>query len=1236
MNKYSLLLLFHLIALGVVAQRPDSVQVNGQWYFVYPLDEKVEPSSAILDKMDLSRRQFDLFREWKLANDSRINLPKRTLIDSLNRELLRSKITVTEDQNKYEWRKATRPVKRVRPLMMRKKHWYRNHPELVTKQLIDLNYDLLPAIQNLPNGKYIQYFEPVLSYHELKNTTILPTRIAAMFELKNNLPESEFTRFNYKGDTIRHGFFTDGLKEGQWTVSNKQTSLRYGIIGLKEANTIYDYGSSIRVELQKGILHGAFYKWDAFDRYQLVGFFKNGYADSIWKTNIPYSWDDDQILDYNSVLDTNYNQQLKVVITPSIWLDKKYEGFDFKEKKKDYHSLTLYECQEDMYEQGVPALPLVDFADLFDKPMRSGLTHLKTVDQNGVEQRNHYRNTGHVNFHGTKQVFDGNDLTERYTYLPDLGAIVYARFFSNGNVFDTLGYEPQNKLFVHNVYDANGKLFRTTTYNTEGGQVQQIDYYKQKKTTRVREEKPVVIEGFTATREKYEISWRYNKYAVWHGGQTIDGKRYEKIVWNAKTKKRTYESYTNIADSAEHSIFYNRKGKPAFDETLLKTGIDSIWRRPVYDTLYTVMHGGLKWEQKLANDTKEPAVLRCFDVPYSGPLSIRFSGDRLQLDDQIADGLKWTVPTDLYSGTLENEFSENSIETQYSFRFSKRDSRSWDYRDYSNPFTDMMLELFRGQIGFYAIARMEGEFQNGHPAGNWNYYNKKGELIFTLNFVRGLPDGDIVEFAQYEGPSRRDKKYHDDEPYFDFLFSKDAPKLYREQTYHYTDGKLNGSVITYTAMGDTMGVIDYKMGEIHGKIWRRHYDNVYSHEYQNDELHGFSLEGKLKYNYRNEMVMDTIHYAHYENGLLHGDCYLKFYENDYQDYGNEERIVTSYNRYEQMLKTVRCQFQQGQFHGKYVQRIGNDEVEFIAALTNGFLDTLTFFENGAVSYYYDYAEEQRLAPYRLSDTASLGLKSRYFYSNRPDLEFERGLIIANEYNGRMGNSYSQNSHNIEEFKQGRFTKLYPNGNLARRGYRIGYKNFGDWDFYNYNGQRLYSIDYGTQTVTMHGVTYTPDEVKGEYIEYDSLGMPLCRGFVIEELEKYDCAHSDYYAIRQYVIIEDSDDSVERTNGPMRYYFDNGMLMSEGTIKEGMPEGVWKFYTPDGKLTRIGKYVNGKKEGRWLKGDLGDKKYIGEICLNPDDPLLDFHIAELERMRDVEIVIYRNGTAQIQQQYEVAD
>ena len=65
-------------------------------------------------------------------------------------------------------------------------------------------------------------------------------------------------------------------------------------------------------------------------------------------------------------------------------------------------------------------------------------------------------------------------------------------------------------------------------------------------------------------------------------------------------------------------------------------------------------------------------------------------------------------------------------------------------------------------------------------------------------------------------------------------------------------------------------------------------------------------------------------------------------------------------------------------------------------------------------------------------------------------------------------------------------------------------------------------------------------------------------------------------------------------------------------------------------------LNGKKEGRWLKGDLGDKKYIGEICLNPDDPLLDFHIAELERMRDVEIVIYRNGTAQIQQQYEVTD
>ncbi|ASS47862.1 MAG: hypothetical protein A3D31_18450 [Candidatus Fluviicola riflensis] len=1231
MKQRSLLLLFHLITVTVIAQRPDSVQVNGQWYFVYPLQEKVEPTNAILDKLDLSEAQFKLFKEWKLSNDPRLKLSKHTMIDSLNRELIRIKITVSKEQNRYEWRNATEAPKVSWPmLLMRKKHWYRKYPELMLVQDIDQNRDLVPAVQNLPNGKYIQYFEPVLSYHGWKKSSELPTRVAAIFELKNNLPENEFTRFNYKGDTVRHGYFTDGLKERQWTVSDRGSRFHTGIHGLRENRTFYNYNSSIRVNLEKGILEGTFYKWIS-GSYQPVGYFKNGYADSIWKTDPYYAWRTNEIIDYNSILDSNYNQPLSLAILPSVSLYKRYDGFDFKEKKNRYLTISYFNLQEDRYEQGVPALPLSGFEDLFSMPMRTGLNGLRTVN----ETDGYNRNTGQVNFHGTKQIFEGTRLTERYTYLPGLGTIVYARFFKNGALFDTLGYEPQNKLFVHNIYDVNGKLFQTTTYNTSGGQVQQINYFKQKEK-KVRYKKPVVIDGF----ETEYVYYFGTKLREWEGSRVVDGKQYTRIRWT-KTKRRRSETYKDLSDSLEHQVTFNRKGEIALDEASLQIGIDSSrgYNKGIYATRNTVPYKEMKLIEENENVTDSPIVLTCADQPYSGRMSINFSKNRLKLDDQPADGLNWTIPSDESSRSLRKQFMGlYTPDDYYPMSMSERPYYLRD-KDFETPFSHVMDRLFHDQFNLYLVDRMEGEFQNGQPSGNWNYYNKKGELVFTLNFVNGLPNGDVIVFGEYVGPNKYDRKYHQDEPYYTFLFSKDAPKNYRRETYHFTDGKLDGPKVTYTAMGDTLEIEVYKAGQLHGKTWRREDDDVFLEEYQNGKLHGLVLEGRLEYNERDEVVMDTLSFAHYKNDLLHGDCYFEFYENNYdrEDYGDERR-GWGYNRsYKQALKTVKCQFHEGLPHGNYVQRLESGETEFAVSLAKGKVDTLTFFENGAPSYYYDYVEQERLQPYSFSDSARLGFKTRFFRDENLESKFSNGLIVEYGNNADELNIYGgYRNPTIEDYKQGRFTKLYPNGNIARRGYRIGDKNWGDWDFYNYNGQRLYSIDYGTMTIVMHGITYTESEIKGVYIEYDSLGEQICRGALIEELEKYDCAHSDYYAIRQFIIIEDRQDEYERTNGPMKYYFDNGMLMSEGTLKNGMPDGVWMFYTPDGKLTRIGKYVNGKKEGRWLKGDLGDKKYIGEICLNPDDPLLDFHIAELERLRDVEIVIYKNGTAQIEQQYEVTD
>lgn len=1233
MKQQSLLLVFNLIILTVFAQRPDSVQVNGEWYFVYPLHEKLNPSTGLLDKLDLSEVQFELFKDWKLAGDPRLNLSKNKMIDSLNAELLRTKIIVSKAQNRYRWRNDTKAPKLVRALLLRKKHWYRNNTELLVDREIDQNYDLVPAVQNLPNGKYIQYFEPMLSYHEWKKTNVLPTKVAAMFELKNNLLENEFTRFNYRGDTIRHGYFTDGLKEKQWKLYDRGTYLSHGLHGIAKRNTLHEYSSSIQFELQKGILNGPYIRKDG-NTIEHAGYFKNGYPDSIWVSEY---WDwgiKRDVIDVNSIVDSNYLQPMLVEVAPADSFEKKYKGFDFKEENLDYYGVSFYQLQDVAYEREGKLFPVTDFSELFNYPMKVGVTKLKQVTPDSELIVEHLKT---VNFHGTKQIFSGDKLSERYTYLPALGTIVYVRFFKNGAVFDTLGFDPHDSIFVYNIFDANGKLFQTKTYDIKGAKMSEVNYFEEK-LKKIRYETPLLIEGFETMGDYHSGK----KFRYWKGDLIIDGKRYTDIEWYAKTKKRSSETYIDTSDLSVHDVIYNSKEEAVVEHVRFLVTLDSLGDQNTnkYGSREIVNIGNVKLTQEKVRDVKLPVVLTSSDQPYSGKMDIRFSDGKLNLEDQVIDGLQWTIPRDETAKSLHKQFMELYLNDNY---YPPMPSGYYYYlqeEDYGNLFSHLLTELFHDQFGLYLIARMEGEFQNGQPSGNWNYYDKKGAVIFTLNFVNGLPNGDAVVFADYEKPGHYDRKYDQDLPYYSFLYSKDAPKTYREQTYRFVNGKLDGPHVMYTAMGDTMNLIEYKLAEFHGRTWHRLKDNVSLAEYRNGKPHGVYLSGILEYNDKKELMLDTNRLAHYENGRLHGDCYFEFDESDgdYEDYGGGDRIQASHYRTYHVQKNVRCHFQQGLLQGNYVQWKQSGETEFTISLNKGLVDTITFFENGAPSYYYDYAEEERLLPYRFSDTVALHLGSRFFYNSHLSyLTYDESEDDQSSY-GRMAreNPYGRSGFAIDDYKQGRFTKLYPNGKIARRGYRIDDKNWGDWDFYNYEGQPLYSIDYGTQTVVLNGVTYSEAEIKGDYTEYDSLGNEICKGFLIEELEKYDCAHADYYAIRQYVIIEDREDGFERTNGPMRYYFDNGMLMSEGTLKNGMPDGVWKFYTPDGKLTRIGKYVNGKKEGRWLRGDLGDKKYIGEICLNPDDPLLDFHIAELERLRDVEIVIYKNGLAQIRQEYEVTD
>jgi len=202
------------------------------------------------------------------------------------------------------------------------------------------------------------------------------------------------------------------------------------------------------------------------------------------------------------------------------------------------------------------------------------------------------------------------------------------------------------------------------------------------------------------------------------------------------------------------------------------------------------------------------------------------------------------------------------------------------------------------------------------------------------------------------------------------------------------------------------------------------------------------------------------------------------------------------------------------------------------------------------------------------------------------------------------------------------TKYFPNDTVSRDGQVKAGKKIGLWKYYDYYGEFLYEVNYfDTLLVINDSIKF---KAKGILTDYNKKGDKISESYVIEKFEKYDCSHSDHYEIRQLKTIWQKNDTVDRMNGFVRNYYDNGVLQNEGKMKDGLPTGVWKFYDPYGKLTKVGNYVMGKRDGRWLSGDLAKSKYLGEICLNPNLPNLEEEMKYREHLIDIQIVNYKLG------------
>ncbi|WP_343747898.1 hypothetical protein [Fluviicola sp.] len=720
----------------------------------------------------------------------------------------------------------------------------------------------------------------------------------------------------------------------------------------------------------------------------------------------------------------------------------------------------------------------------------------------------------------------------------------------------------------------NGQLFDTIWSSEDRSIVYRIAYdlkgNKMESNLIPEEKKQKVINGFEVsphTGRKGENSYYLQKHT--QRGDTV----FTSMHWSKEEKLKTVEFYL-VGDSLGRRIDYQQSSQVY--SQLLKTG---------GLTVYTQKELKLKMLEE--NGQRSLSIL-LNGKEYEGPVALRLkrTGRTIRWEIRLSDqGKKYTFQTDKIAGFTEKPPFLNGFYFRTPLGF----------------FLDTRFELLgftERDLDFHSL---QGTFKNQQLEGKVilkDIRNKSSEL----NYVNGAANGRL-EVWNREWKQKRLQRNQVEELKLDPMFHVSAKRLrskaYLFKTLTLANGELNGPAVYYLSNGDTIGVIPWNNGMKEGSGFLYADNKIYTGSFHENKMVGNLLI--------REMTVFTFDFD----------------------------------------TTIFAQFDpNGNFVGglekEYARMIGHTHKRMhYYKLPDGYLEYQIFLdqepiEKGKISEQYLLLEEE----YKNG-----GLNNSKTYVDSMKTHFSSELLsMISVKRSRLETFETVDCFTKEVPVKPRWTilpyasldsyyfrKYFPNGVVSREGEMISrkasyeergenYHKTGLWKVSNYDGKKLYELSYFDSVVKIGGQDWT---IVGEQVDFDTLGNEVSRRYVLFEDETYRCSSDDYYTERQFITISSKDP--QKMNGWIRNYYDNGSVMNEGQMQNGLPEGLWKFYAPDGKLKRLGRYLNGRENGRWLIGDLSEKAYIGAVCIDPDDPHYAFNVHTLENDKEVKVIIYKNGT-----------
>ncbi len=432
----------------------------------------------------------------------------------------------------------------------------------------------------------------------------------------------------------------------------------------------------------------------------------------------------------------------------------------------------------------------------------------------------------------------------------------------------------------------------------------------------------------------------------------------------------------------------------------------------------------------------------------------------------------------------------------------------------------------------------EGTMRQGKPDGYWKTYFESGVLKSEGNRVDFQLEGKWVFYREdglkmmeinYNGGKKNGLRitYREDETVNEnFVMDKKEGLT----TYYYADGKIkrvvpfmdeleNGNGFEYDKNGNIIVVTEYRRGYV-----------VSRESINRTDLNGLR-QGRWKFFYEDGKLQSE---GTYRAGKRDG--YFKTYDRK----GN----LTDLKKYSEDIEIV--------------------DVPEISKLT-------------IVTEYYPNGKVKSLTTFR--ENLPDGIRREY--------DEEGKIISASVF--VQGIRLSEGILNEDGTKEGMWKEFFANGSLRAEGRYAGGRKVGAWQFkyesgsleqkgeYNNEGKLIGKWEWYFENGNLRAEEYYTNGLKdGMATEFDYNGDIISQGEFFEDLEEGPWV----YRIDNTKI--DGNYRAGLKSGTWKHYYANGRLSFEGGFIDDNPNGKHTYYWENGNKRDEEFYVNGIKEGDWVK------------------------------------------------------